>query len=105
MPQQALLSARKQQLVLRIHVLEKEAIAIKAKKAGLSKSEYLRQAALQANTSPKTLLAQTDLCHLLVEYRDHLALIKDLIEQRKDFTIKLHELIEKINHIVNHLPT
>ncbi|XWN35583.1 MAG: hypothetical protein ROO73_02275 [Roseivirga sp.] len=107
MAQQARSSNRKHQIVFRLHLLEKKVIAIKAKKAGLSRSEYLRQAALQQsnNPTPLTLLSQTDLCHLLVHYKEELTLMKELIEQRKDFAIELHGLIEQLQLILNHLST
>lgn len=107
MAQQAHTSTRKQQIVFRLHLLEKKAIAIKAKKAGLSRSEYLRQAALQQsnNPTPQTLLSPTDLGHLLVHYKEELTHIKQLIEQRKDFAPQLHELLEQLELMLNHLST
>lgn len=85
---------------LRCTLLEKRAIQLQARQAGLSDAEYLRNAALKRNITYKLTAEEIEVYKMLASYRHNFKLISNLIGQRNDFR---EEVLRLINDLDNHL--
>lgn len=82
---------------MKVYSIEKEAIKLAASQAGLPLSDYTRQCCLGKNISERFSEEEIKLYELLVEYRNNFSRISNLIKERKDFSVELKEVINKID--------
>ena len=84
-------------LTLRLYSVEKKAIQLAARKAGISTSAFVRKACLEKDLSAKLSDQEIAIYKTLVEYRNNFARISNLIKNRADFTAELKDVTRLID--------
>lgn len=84
---------RREHFSVYVDKLEKKAITLAAQEAGISVSEYIRLAALSPNKYAQMTEKSIPMCILLAEYREGIARIQRLLEERGDFMEQLKKEI------------
>lgn len=88
---------RAERISFRLFSLEKKAINIAARRAGLCTSSFIRKICLKHYPKPKRSENQILLYKKLIEYRNNFAKIRDLILQNKNPQPELNNIIQQID--------
>nr|WP_298995538.1 mobilization protein MbpA [uncultured Allomuricauda sp.] len=92
---------KKQHIQFRCSIYEKKMLKLKAKRAGLSLSEYCRGSALGHSIIERLTPEQLKYYSILVEYKNNFKRISNIFKKRDPRLTK--EVVELANEIRNHL--